>query len=153
MGRQKRQVFYTVYDQSEQVIAIGTAGQVAHSLGLTIESFYSAVTRVRTGDNKKYAIYIERFRWDQDPDAEDSAPEEWDVFDPIRGNQHETIKSKKREISADAHDHGNSRNGEGTANDPTQRRRADPEGDMAAALRRLGLLGTAQRGDGIFLFS
>lgn len=40
---------YAVYDKHEKLLMIGTAKECAEYLGLTIESFYCRVSKLRTG--------------------------------------------------------------------------------------------------------
>ena len=49
---------YTVYDNrtDELVILDGTAEQCARAMGTSVGSFYSAVTRARTGKVKRWNI-------------------------------------------------------------------------------------------------
>ena len=55
--------WYTVYDAStEEVIASGTSPQCAQALGLTLNSFYCAVSRSRSGVQHKYDFYIEQIK-------------------------------------------------------------------------------------------
>lgn len=52
--------WYTVYDATgEDLLASGTSAQCAKTLGLTLDSFYCAVTRSRTGAQNKYVILVE----------------------------------------------------------------------------------------------
>lgn len=52
--------WYTAYlRETEEVLASGTATQVAGALGLTMGSFYCAVSRSKSGDNRKYEFEIE----------------------------------------------------------------------------------------------
>jgi len=52
--------YYTIYDaESDEVIAHGTARECAKKMNLTIESFYCAVGRARSGKRKKYVVVEE----------------------------------------------------------------------------------------------
>ena len=52
---------YTVYDNRTDfpVIVGGTATECAKAMGLTIESFYCAVSRARSGATKRWTIMKE----------------------------------------------------------------------------------------------
>ena len=52
--------WYTAYlHKTEEILACGTAQQVADALGMKLGSFYTAVTRSRTWENSKYDFVIE----------------------------------------------------------------------------------------------
>jgi hypothetical protein len=63
MRGRKRYVAYSVWDnRTDDIIIIdGTAEESAKAMGLTIESFYSAVTRAKNGSIKRYAIETRLF--------------------------------------------------------------------------------------------
>lgn len=52
---------YTVYDNRTDfpVIVVGTAEECAKAMNLTIESFYCAVSRARSGATKRWTILKE----------------------------------------------------------------------------------------------
>ena len=51
---------YSVYSRkTDMLLAFGTARECAKALGLTLGSFWSMVSRVRTGKNRKYLVYLE----------------------------------------------------------------------------------------------
>lgn len=56
--------WYTVYDAAtgEEVLASGTSAQCAKALGMTLSSFYCAVTRSRTGAQSKYEFLVEEIK-------------------------------------------------------------------------------------------
>lgn len=48
---------YTVYlNKTDEIVATGTSRKCAASLGLTLDSFYCMVSRVRRGKNQKYSV-------------------------------------------------------------------------------------------------
>ena len=52
--------WYTCYDRkSEEILACGTAKQVAQALGMKMGSFYTAVSRSHVWENYKYDFVIE----------------------------------------------------------------------------------------------
>lgn len=52
--------YYTIYlSQTDELIASGTSRECAKQLNLTIESFYCAVGRARSGKRKKYIVIEE----------------------------------------------------------------------------------------------
>ncbi len=52
--------YYTVYDaNTDELITHGTAKECAEKMNLTIESFYCAVGRARSGKRKKYTVVEE----------------------------------------------------------------------------------------------
>lgn len=53
--------YYTVYlAKNDQIVACGTSHDCQRQLGLaSVDSFYSMVSRVQKGTNKKYEIYKE----------------------------------------------------------------------------------------------
>lgn len=52
--------WYTVYlRETEEVLASGTATQVAGALGMSMNTFWCTVSRCRSGKNRKYEIEIE----------------------------------------------------------------------------------------------
>lgn len=55
--------WYTVYDAAtEELLACGSAAKCARTLGMTIDSFYNALTRTRQGTNRKYYILTEHLK-------------------------------------------------------------------------------------------
>lgn len=55
--------WYTVYDaETEDVLASGPGPQCAKALGLTLDSFYCAVSRSRSGRQHRYDFYIENIK-------------------------------------------------------------------------------------------
>ena len=51
--------WYTAYNRrTEEILACGSAQQVADALGMKLGSFYTAVTRSRTWENSKYDFVI-----------------------------------------------------------------------------------------------
>ena len=49
--------YYTVYlSATDEIVASGNARECAKKLNLTLESFYCAVGRARSGKRKKYKI-------------------------------------------------------------------------------------------------
>lgn len=55
------QKYYAVYlRETDELLASGTSAEVTKQLKLaSVKSFYSMVSRVRSGKNKKYEILIE----------------------------------------------------------------------------------------------
>lgn len=52
--------WYTAYlHRTEEILACGTAQQVADTLGMKIGSFYTTVSRSRACENRKYDFVIE----------------------------------------------------------------------------------------------
>lgn len=52
--------WYTAYNRrTEEILACGSAQQVADALEMKLGSFYTAVTRSRTWENSKYDFVIE----------------------------------------------------------------------------------------------
>jgi len=53
-------LYYTVYlKKNDEIVAFGTAEECAKMLNITLDSFYSAVTRTKKGERKKYEFYAE----------------------------------------------------------------------------------------------
>ena len=51
---------YTAYlHRTEEILACGTAKQVADALGMKMGSFYTAISRSRTWKNRKYDFVVE----------------------------------------------------------------------------------------------
>ena len=58
--------WYTEYDAAiEEILANGTSAHCAKVLGLTLDSFYCAVTRSRTGTQNKYEFVVEEIKKEQ----------------------------------------------------------------------------------------
>lgn len=54
------QNWYVVYDKkSDSILVTGYAEECARSLGMTLHSFYSLVSRVKKGTNNKYEVSID----------------------------------------------------------------------------------------------
>ena len=52
--------WYTAYlHRTEEILACGTAKQVADALGMKMGSFYTAISRSRTWKNRKYDFVVE----------------------------------------------------------------------------------------------
>lgn len=52
--------YYTVYDRAtDDVITTGTAQQCAESMSRSLHSFYTMITRTRSGELQKYVVVIE----------------------------------------------------------------------------------------------
>lgn len=47
---------YIVYDNLRNVLAKGSASECAEALGMSLHTFYSTVTRVKKGQNRRYII-------------------------------------------------------------------------------------------------
>ena len=129
------QVLYTLYDIDEQIIATGTARQICDAFRIKIGNFHCLVNRIKTGKSRNYVVYIERYALDQDPDAEDSWPMSWDLYDP-RGKRGGAIHEEHSDQEA-GQDHDS--NGTRDEVDPPDRRHADPGGTMAGPVRKLGI--------------
>ena len=51
--------YYVIYDRkTEEVLASGYAKECAEQLNMTMHSFYSMVSRVKSGTNVKYEVEI-----------------------------------------------------------------------------------------------
>lgn len=58
--------WYTVYlHRTEEILACGTAKQVADALGMTTDSLYCAISRSRNWKNRKYDFVIEEIDEDE----------------------------------------------------------------------------------------
>ena len=55
--------YYTFYrEDTEEIVAFGTADQCIKKLRIkNINSFYSLVSRVKSGKNKKYKVVVEDY--------------------------------------------------------------------------------------------
>ena len=52
--------YYTVYKRkNDELVASGTAAECAEQMQVSLHTFYSIVTRVKNGTNKKYEIDIQ----------------------------------------------------------------------------------------------
>ena len=50
---------YTIYlNKTDEVVAFGSSRECAKALGMSRDSFYSMVSRVKKGKNRKYSIVI-----------------------------------------------------------------------------------------------
>ena len=59
--------YYTVYDsKTKKVIASGNAEECAIKLKMTLHTFYSTVSRVKSRKNKKYEIDISKCSYTDD---------------------------------------------------------------------------------------
>ena len=47
------------------IVAVGSAAECAKIMGISLESFRCAVTRSRSGENKKYEIDVEQGEYDE----------------------------------------------------------------------------------------
>ena len=53
-------LYYTVWlHATETVVAFGPVEQCARMLGMTTDTFYSTISRINSGYNKKYEYYAE----------------------------------------------------------------------------------------------
>lgn len=58
--------WYTAYlHRTEEILACGTAQQVAEALGMKMGSFYTAVSRSRAWKNRRYDFVIEEISEDE----------------------------------------------------------------------------------------
>lgn len=58
--------WYTAYlHRTEEILACGTAQQVAEALGMKMGSFYTAISRSRTWKNRRYDFVIEEINEDE----------------------------------------------------------------------------------------
>ena len=58
--------WYTAYlHRTEEILACGTAQQVADALGMKLGSFYTAISRSRTWKNRRYDFVIEEIDEDK----------------------------------------------------------------------------------------
>ena len=128
----KDQILYTLYDADEQVIATGTAGQIAAGLRIQLNTFYQITHRIKQGTRKKNVVFIERYRWNQDPDDENSEPVSWDLYDPRGGELNEQHFNQTDRSDCNP-------NGKRTETDPRKRNNRDRGRTMADALRELGV--------------
>lgn len=54
------EMYYTVYDRGDNVVAFGTGKEAAAMLGITLGSFYSAVSNWKSGRKKcAYEFVVE----------------------------------------------------------------------------------------------
>ena len=53
-------IYYTVYNEGEDIIAFGDSVKCANMLEMSVEYFYCMVGRVKRGENKKYHIVKEK---------------------------------------------------------------------------------------------
>ena len=116
------QVLYTLYDIDEQIIATGTARQICTDFRIRLGAFHCLVNRIKTGKSRNYVVYIERYALDQDPDAEDSRPMSWDLYDP-RGKRGGKIHEEHSDQEAGQ---DNDSDGKRDKVDPPDRRHKDP---------------------------
>lgn len=58
--------FYIVRLRADDsIVAVGSAAECAKIMGISLESFRCAVTRSRSGENKKYEIDVEQGEFDE----------------------------------------------------------------------------------------
>ena len=58
----KPQKFYVFYNKlNDEIVAIGTADECAVQFGKTRDYLLQLATYIRSGRNKKYELYTERF--------------------------------------------------------------------------------------------
>lgn len=64
---------YTVYlRKNDEVVAVGTSNECAKQLRLTIDSFYSLVSRYRRGIIDKYEFIVEKTPYDEEDGLEET---------------------------------------------------------------------------------
>ena len=94
-------LYYTIYLADEDtIVAFGDSTHCAKMLGMTLPSFYSMITRVSRGTNKKYEyyaepLYLEEYagEFDDDETTTGEGPEDYEEGDEYDHEEPKTYRS------------------------------------------------------------
>lgn len=64
-GGRPRNLYYVWREKDDEILAVGTARECSEKMGIKLSSFYSEVTRTRSGQHKYYKILVENLGGDE----------------------------------------------------------------------------------------
>ena len=64
-GGRPRKLYFVWREKTDELVAYGTARECSEKMGIKLSSFYSEVTRTRSGQHKYYKILVENLGGDE----------------------------------------------------------------------------------------